>query len=154
MDSRDLLRETPTWLEVMTAGLDDAAWRRRPAAGQWSALEVVCHLVDIETDVYGLRVRRLARGEQDDFSGGPAFNADAWAAERRYNEADPGERLAAFRAERAKTLAALEGELDLARRWRSGSASGDLRGLLARFANHDAIHIGQLAKVRRALGAY
>jgi uncharacterized damage-inducible protein DinB len=152
MDSRDLLRQTPTWLEVMTAGLSDARWRQRPAEGQWSALEVVRHLLDIETDLYGLRVRRLARGEQTDFTGGPGFNADRLAAERRYNEADPKAALADFRREREATLAALAGEVDLSRRWRSGTSEGDLAVLLARFANHDAIHIGQLGKVRRVVG--
>ena len=154
MDDRDLLRQSPVWLEVMTAGLDDAKWRKRPAENQWSALEVVCHLIDIETDIYGMRVRRLASGAQTDFTGGPSFNAERWATERRYNEADPAERLAVFQSERGKTLAALGGDVDLSRRWRNGTNEGDLRGLLARFANHDAIHIGQLAKVRRSVGGY
>ncbi len=154
MDDRDLLRQSPTWFEVMTAGLSDAKWRERPAEGQWSALEVVRHMLDIETDVYGLRVRRLARGEQTDFTGGPGFDADRWATERRYNEADPKAALADFRREREATLAALAGDVDLTRHWRSGTMEGDLRTLLARFANHDAIHIGQLAKIRRGIRAY
>lgn len=154
LDNLYLLRNTPNWLAAMTAGLSDAQWRQRPAEGQWSALEVVRHLLDIETDLYGPRVRRLARGEQSDFSGGPGFNADSLATERAYNDADPKKALADFRREREATLAALAGDVDLSRRWRSGSMEGDLGGLVARFANHDAIHIGQLARVRRTIRAY
>jgi uncharacterized damage-inducible protein DinB len=154
MDDRDLLRMTPDWLEVMTANLTDAQWRQRPAENQWSALEVVRHLLDIETDLYGARVRQTATGERTDFTGDPGFNADGLAIERRYNEADPKQALADFRREREATLATLRGSIDLTRRWRSGSMEGDLGGLLARVANHDAVHLGQLAKVRRSIRAY
>lgn len=154
MDDRDLLRQTPVWLSVMTASLDDAQWRQRPAEGRWSALEIVCHLVDIETDLYGRRVRSLARGEGGDFRGDPRFDADQLAAQRHYNAADPAERMAAFHREREETLAALGPEPVWARGWQTATGTGDLRGLVSRVANHDAIHLGQLAKLRRTLGFY
>jgi uncharacterized damage-inducible protein DinB len=153
MDDRDLLRQTPVWIEVMTANLSDAQWRQRPAEGQWSALEVVGHLYDIEADWYGDWIRRIARGERTDFTG-LTFAADELVVDRAHNEADPRQRLAAFKVARTHTLTALGGDdVPWQRRWTAGTRAGDLRDLVRRLANHDAIHIGQLGKIRRAIDA-
>ena len=87
---------------------DRLAWRPESWGGcpseHFSALEQVCHLRDIETDGYHVRIRRLLE-EQD-----PALESlDSYemARRRRYSSAHVDVALAEFREARAATVARL-----------------------------------------------
>ena len=53
------LAETPDAVRRLTAELSADAARVKPTANEFSALEQVCHLRDIEREGYGVRLRRL-----------------------------------------------------------------------------------------------
>ena len=159
-----LLELTPARLaQTLEAVTDRARLRARPAPGSWSALEVLCHLRDVEAEVYGPRIAQLLAPEAPGAQAGPpivltgAADFDArnarWATERRYAEADPAAALAGFARARGENLACLVllGPADWAR-----SAIHPSRGPITlyehveRIAEHD---LGHLRQIERALAA-
>jgi uncharacterized damage-inducible protein DinB len=88
------LRAVPDRLAEICAGLSDGQMRMRPAEGEWSLLEVACHLRDAATEE-GMRVRLMV--EEDNPTLVP-YDQEERAAERRYQEDDPARVLAAARA--------------------------------------------------------
>ena len=58
------LARLPVVLDALLGDLDAATWRERPAAAEWSPLEIVCHLRDEETEDFGARMRVIVeRGD-------------------------------------------------------------------------------------------
>jgi hypothetical protein len=144
LDARRELARFPALLDLAVADLAPASWRARPAAGEWAAVEIVCHLRDEEAEDFGARVRVVLAGE-------PRFapiDPEGWAIARRYRDADPSDALAAFRARRAASLAMLA-EAPVARLAASAEtpSGGRLSGLdlLAAWVTHDRLHLRQLA---------
>jgi hypothetical protein len=135
---------TAAAIERAVAGLSAARLRTRPRPDDWSAKEVMAHLLKVERDVFLPRLRRMASEERPVFE---SFDPDAWARERDHREGDFGEELAAFAAVRRETVALLRS---------LGPGAADRLGLsayfgpvtLAQFASHvvdhDLEHLTQL----------
>lgn len=155
MDEAGFLATTPDVLRALTGYLSEAAWRWKPAADQWSCLEVAGHLRDIERELYGAWALRVLAEDRPVLAA--RFDAAGLARDRRYNELDPAAALDQFAAARRITVDALRAAVPAARArpWvdRDGREQ-TLRGLVRRLANHDAIHLGQIGKVKRAQQAY
>lgn len=140
------LAVTPDTLDAMLRGLSAEDWRRRPAEGGWSILEVVNHLGDEEVEDFRAR---LSSTLEDPTREWPAMDPQGAVTARRYQERDPEESLRRFRDERAKSLAWLRGLA--APKWDNAKThpraptlhAGDL---LASWAAHDARHLAQIAK--------
>jgi hypothetical protein len=66
---------------------DDHAIRHRPAVGEWSAIEVVGHMID-KMGIWTDRVERLLAEERPAL---PAYDQDALVREHDYQHADPEE---------------------------------------------------------------
>jgi hypothetical protein len=142
--TRRELARLPAVLDAMLEGLRDADARVRPAPGEWSPVEIVCHLRDEETEDFGARVRLIVEG------GGQfvPIDPERWAVERRYRDEDLAGALSDFVARRRASLnflAAVPPEaLAGARPLR---ILGQLTGfdLLAAWVTHDGLHLRQLA---------
>ena len=116
------------------------SWEGSPAEN-FSVLEHVCHLRDIEADGYHVRIQRMI-----DESNPSLLSLDSYeiARARRYETEDLGEALAAFRRAREVTVEKLRGvsEDQLAR-------AGDfaeygrltLRALVHYLRSHDQQHL-------------
>lgn len=148
---RELMRLLPA-LDALLDGLDEAAWRARPAPAEWAPVEVVCHLRDEEAEDFGARVRVVV-------SGGDRLapiDPERWALERRYRDADPRAALSALRDLRAASLDFLTALAPggLARAVEHPGA-GPLTGLdfLAAWVAHDRLHLAQLAATLARLWA-
>jgi hypothetical protein len=142
--AREELSRFPAVLEGLVGGLDDAGWRLRPVAYEWSPVEILCHLRDEEAEDFGARVRVI-------LDGGTAFvsiDPVAWATARRYREADGPAVLGDFRDRRAANIALLA---DAAAERLAGAVThpsvGRLSGLdlVAAWVEHDRQHLAQLA---------
>jgi hypothetical protein len=150
--TRTDLARLPPILRALLDGLDAALWRERPAAAEWSPLEIVCHLRDEEVEDFGARVRVVV-------AGGDAFvpiDPERWVAERRYRENDPATALAAFAERRAASLGFLATVApERLHRTVTPSGTGALSGLdlLAAWVAHDRLHLAQLAATLARLGA-
>lgn len=142
------LASTPADLARTLDGIDEAAARRPPASGEWSVADVVNHLIDVEQR-YRERLRRVVREERPML---PAIRPDEAAHDP---DAALGELLGRFEGARAQTLAFL-GELSPADWQRPADhetwGETHFRFLVHNLADHDTLHLNQLAEVRQRLG--
>jgi hypothetical protein len=90
----EALRSRPDEAEEVCAGLTDEQLRQRPASGDWSLLEICCHLRDNALEE-GTRIRRMVEEDNPVLT---AYDPDAWAAERNYPGEDPARVLKSLRA--------------------------------------------------------
>ena len=138
----EVLRHTPTAVRAMCAGLTDAQWGTPMAEGEWTALQVVGHLLDVEV-VYGFRWRLLLTEDRPAY---PGYDEKRWSLLPR---PAPSQLLAALAGLRAVNLALLEG-VDDAAAGRSGvhGEQGEERFELTvrKVAGHDLAHRNQLAR--------
>ena len=97
----EFLDETPTFIASLTANFTGDEWRRKPAKEEFSALEHICHLRDIEQEGYRLRIDKLLN-EAEPFLAD--IDGDKLAAERNYNSQDFNKALAAFTSARKDNI--------------------------------------------------
>jgi hypothetical protein len=148
-DPAEVAAATPSAVRSL---LSDAGsdLHRRPAAGEWSVLELVGHLVDAEIVMSG-RYRWAISQDEPPLLG---YDQDLWVARLRHNDARPDELLAVFSALRAANL----------RLWRQSTADERGRvalhaergpesyGLMFRMlAGHDRFHLNQMRDTVRAV---
>ena len=141
-----ILRSSPVVLRSLVRGLDVAAWRRRPAEGEWAAVEVVAHLADSDERA-AARVRRMLA---EDDPALPGYDQDELARKRRYIEMDPAEALDRFERVRAEHVALLEGLDDAG--WRRTGVHGeqgpvDVELYEMHGAAEDVDHMAQIARL-------
>ena len=145
------LDETPNQLANATGGLSLAEICFQNSPDEFSVLENICHLRDLELQGYTPRIRRIL-AETD-----PAladFDGARVAAESSYNDELVRPALAAFQTARQKNVAVLraltEGQLK-----REGSLAGvgkiTLRRLAEMMREHDEGHLADLCALRRRI---
>ena len=143
------LRSNPVTVRALLRDLDDAAIRARPAAGEWSIVEVVAHLADTEQRTLE-RVRRMLHEDRPTLA---AFDQAALAIDNRYHEQDFAETLARWESLRAEHVALLDG-LDADGWARPGvhEEQGAMTVQLyeSHIAGEDADHMAQMARLMPA----
>jgi len=135
------LERLPALLQHLVGDLDDDAARRRPAAGEWAPVEIVCHLRDEEVEDFGARLRAVL-DRADRFA---PIDPERWAVERRYLDQRLGDVLQELLERRRSSLEFLAG-IDPARlRNAMHSSGGQLSGLdlLVAWVTHDRLHAHQ-----------
>ena len=139
------LRRFPQVLCSLVGDLSDATWRFIPESGNWSILQVVCHLRDEEIEDFRLRLRSTIETPEKPW---PKIDPEGVAVERQYQEQKPIEVLDAFVQERKASLAWLDG-LDID--WtichphpKVGPVPASR--LLGAWAAHDLLHLRQITK--------
>jgi carbonic anhydrase/acetyltransferase-like protein (isoleucine patch superfamily) len=139
----------PDWVEARLGHHGRDAFARAPAPGDWSALEVLGHLRDVDREVYLPRLERLLATE-----GGhePDVDLRGWDAARGYRSEDPHRALAAWREARARLVSRLAplGPAEWARfAFHSVRGPFPLGEMVRGWVEHDLGHRRQMA---RALG--
>jgi hypothetical protein len=147
------LAETPAVVRQLTSELGADARRWKPAAAEFSALEQVCHLRDIEQEGYAVRLSRLLAEDEPAL---PDIDGDKLARERDYQSQDFDAALAAFthaRRENVATVTALSPE----QLQRGGTFEGVGRVTVARVLEmmraHDEAHRAELQALGTRLGS-
>lgn len=141
-----LLRATPAALTGLLVPLASGALFARPAADEWSATEILCHMRDVEREVDQPRIQQILN-ENIPFI--PAQMPDEWAKTRSYQTQDGTSVLREFTAARLRTLEMLH---DLAPAQWSKKARHAILGpttlqeLVGFNAEHDRLHIQQVYK--------
>lgn len=140
------LERAPAVIAAMTAMVSPDDARLKPVSGAWSILEIVCHLVDEETDDFRARLELTQR---DPAAPWPGIDPEGWAARREYQKQDLGAKVRAFAEERARSVAWLRSLRDPD--WQvahNHPRFGPIRAgdLLCAWPAHDALHIRQIAK--------
>ncbi len=143
-DPLDVLAETESNLRDVTATHSVETLRRRRTKGNWTPLEIIAHLADMEW-IFGFRARTILCDAQPRL---PEIDQDAWIQRQQPNDLDPARVLESFRALRGVNL-------DMWRRTtpedrqRTGEHVGagitiSLDTLLRVQAGHDLRHLLQL----------
>ncbi len=139
-----LLEETPHIVEHLIAGLTVEDLMRKPSGKEFSIVEHVCHLRDIEQEGYKARINRLL-SEDEPFL--PDIDGDRLAQERDYNSQNPGSALDAFLSARENNVRTIR-NLTADQFNRSGTLENvgrvTLEGLLVMIREHDQSHLKEL----------
>jgi len=137
---REVLVTTPERWERLAESVDIGLLQRRPAPGEWAALECLQHILDTETGAFAVRVEAFLAGR--DFA---AFDPDAAGSEPEPS-ADPTALARRFEAARVRSLVALDGlsPADLERTARHPELGVvTMREMLNEWAAHDLMHTVQ-----------
>lgn len=151
------LEEAPAFFERLGVDLpaERARWKPAgdPAGDDWSLLEHLCHLLDIEREGYTRRIGRILSEDRpflEDLDG------DRLYAESDYNSRDWADALRAFLGERRANLERVA-SLSADELERGGVFEGvgpvTLAGLLRMMREHDEDHLGRLARLCARLPA-
>jgi hypothetical protein len=147
-----VVEATPGALERATAGVDEARLRQAEREGKWSIAEVVAHLADSEL-VWGYRLRRVLAEERPQIIG---YDQDLWADRLRYREARLADSLATFAALRTANLRLVR-STSAADMQRVGvhteRGEESVAHMLKLYAAHDLVHLRQIERIRKAVGA-
>jgi DinB superfamily len=148
LDGRDAITvyaETPVTVERLCDGLEATEWQRSPAPGEWTPLQIVGHLLDVDI-VYGFRWRLTITEVRPSY---PGYDEKRWAELAR---PDPPTLLRAFGALRTVNVAllrSLNGD-----DWKRTGVHGEqgqetVQRMADKIAGHDIAHVNQL---ERAIG--
>jgi type I restriction-modification system DNA methylase subunit len=145
------LEETPQRVQLLAGELtdDDSAWK--PSATEWSVLEHVCHLSDIEREGYAVRIEKLI-SETEPFLAD--LDGDQLARERSYNSQNFLKVLRAFtdaRAENVRVIKALPLEHLNRRGTFEKVGTVTLAQLLIMLREHDEGHLQDIRALRDQL---
>jgi hypothetical protein len=144
---RQMTRSTAS-IETLVRGMtpEEARWKPRP--GKWSALEIVCHLLDEEREDFRRRIDLLLNHPGEPW---PGIDPEGWVTERGYANRDLAESLDGFLAERRKSIEWLRGlgSPDWERAHEHPKLGRiDAGSLLLSWTVHDLLHVRQLARLR------
>ena len=133
------LEAFPRRIAVAAAGLGEFELRRQPAAGEFSILENVAHLRDLEIEGTSVRIRRVLSESNPTLSN---FDGAAVAAASTYNDEDFADALTAFTLARRRNVLRLRSlvEAGFARPATFGSRILTLAAILEMLRAHDAEH--------------
>ena len=147
----DLLARTPGLVSRIVNGLSEENLRNRNSSDEFSVLEHICHLRDIEHDGYRQRISRILNEHQPQL---PDIDGSRLAIERDYNSQNAARALAEFDVTRRKNIEGLRamGAEQLAREGTlEGAGVISLEKLLMMMSEHDADHIGELEIIRQRI---
>jgi carbonic anhydrase/acetyltransferase-like protein (isoleucine patch superfamily) len=146
------LSESLHWVALRIDRHDGARWAQAPGPGQWSALEVVCHLRDGDRAVYLPRLERVL-GEEH-----PAVDdvdMTGWDVRNRYRDETPRGAHQAWSEARGRLLARLAPLRPTDwRRMAYHSVRGPfaLGDMVRNWVEHDLSHRHQIAAALGELG--
>jgi uncharacterized damage-inducible protein DinB len=127
--------------------LDHGQWTTPMAEGEWSALQVVGHLFDVDV-VYGFRWRLALTEDTPTY---PGYDEKAWSQLARPTPPQLLDALAGIRLANAALLRSLD-ERDLRRRGVHGEqGSEDVQRMIDKVAGHDLAHLDQLGRTIAAI---
>ena len=142
------LAQTPATIVSLVENLSEADCRLKQTPEEFSVIENICHLRDIEAEGYAVRIKRILTEDQPSL---PDIDGARLAVERNYNKQNIDDALQSFAQARSQNLKSL-GRLDSSELTREGKLEGvgsvTLARLLMMMRDHDEGHI---ADIRSAL---
>lgn len=138
--ARSVLKTTPLRWENLTKSVPTELLNLPPASKEWSALDCLQHLVDVERSVFPVRIQALLDGE--DF---PAFDPDSQGtlSQGKKSRQELAEEFASLRADNLELFDKLSPS-DLTRQARHAELGlVTMSELLHEWAAHDLMHTVQ-----------
>lgn len=146
-----VMKSTPAALEALTSTCSKDDWRLRPIPGEWSLLEIMCHLRDVEREVNLSRFEMLSTTTNPFI---PGIDSDRWAIERKYNEQEDTAVFIDFCNNRSKVLEIISrySTEDWHQSVRHSIFGPTTRLELVKFiATHDRSHLQQIVQTIQAM---
>ena len=143
----EALARTPIEVSRMIQAVSPEHWRTRPSAEEFSALENVCHLRDIEVDGYAQRIARILNEPSPTLAD---VDGARLAIERDYNNQELAPALETFRQTRERNVELLRtlAESDFDRQaLLEGVGEITLRRLVVMMNEHDEGHLEELTRL-------
>jgi hypothetical protein len=141
------LGQAPDLIDAMLQRLPSSRWNYRASDDDWSFVENLCHLRDIESQGYAVRIARILE-EESPFL--PEIDGVRLAIQSNYNDQDALQALRDFRIARANNVARLS-ELDAGSLARLGTLEQGgvitLRKLIDIIHEHDEHHQADLVRL-------
>ncbi len=147
----DSLALTPAAIAELVEGLSDIRSRAKDSVDEFSIVENVCHLRDIEIEGYTVRINRIL-GEANPTLAD--IDGSRLAVERNYNDQSANQALREFQSARLANVEVLRG-VDEEQLSREGVLEGvgiiTLQKLLSMMRDHDEDHLSEIRILRRRL---
>ena len=140
-DPLDVLAATPDAVAALCAGAVGGS----PAPGEWSAADVVGHLVDVEV-VFGFRIRMALTEDRPEY---PGYDEKRWAALPKPPLEDLVGTFRVLRAHGLHLLRRLDREELLRAGVHSEQGAETIDVIVRKMAGHDVAHLDQLARAAR-----
>jgi len=145
------LEDTPAKLASLTLDLSDNELPWKHSSEEFSALENICHLRDLEVQGYAPRIRRMLDETNPVL---PDFDGARVAAESNYNDESRAAALEAFQKARHANVERLRSLTEEQLR-RAGTLEGvgtiTLNQLAEKMREHDEDHLADLRVLRAQL---
>jgi FMN phosphatase YigB (HAD superfamily) len=139
-----ILHSTAAALDTLTQTITEQTWNVHVRSDEWGPTEILCHLRDVDQEIYLPRIKSLL-SEDNPFI--EAIDADQWAVERNYKEQDGQKAFHEFMDHRKKILDII---LSFEQKDWEKEARHTIFGpttmleLLRIYARHDRLHIQQI----------
>ena len=152
METEALFQRLENSLKVFPLLLEDipdADMRWKPPTGNWSLLEIICHLGHEEVDDFRARLKSTLEDPERPW---PPIDPENTVVEQAFNQREVNESIQIFVTERTASLKWLRATLDAGKvDWNAAFQHpqlGPLRAgdLLASWVAHDQLHVRQIAK--------
>jgi DinB superfamily len=147
-DLIETLTQTPQTVSSLVKDLSETDLRAKMSPEEFSVIENVCHLRDIEIEGYTARISRILTESNPLL---PDIDGSRLAVERKYQSQNLSAALQDFanaRKQNIQTLKCLVAEqLD----WEGtleGTGSVTIRGLVLMMREHDDAHLSDLSSIR------
>ncbi|MBI3168418.1 MAG: DinB family protein [Chloroflexi bacterium] len=142
---------TPAVMDGLLRRLTVDEWKRKPAASEWTLIELICHLRDTEREIHHMQLK-LFNGHEEPFI--PRPDTGVWANQRDYLHEDGITSLREFNDARLATLEILkntpaEGWERKARHAIFGPTN--FREVVGFMADHDRMHVQQALSLLKRL---
>ncbi len=85
---------------AVIGGVPAETLKKRPDGKNWAAVEIICHMRDVD-EAFFFRFQTILAVDEYKF---PAADADRWATDRQYMRNDATEALSAFRKRREENI--------------------------------------------------
>jgi hypothetical protein len=137
------LRDAPEAYAMLFAPESEETLHHRPAEGEWSAVEIVCHLADLDAFNRTQRFNAILMEENPEL---PNYEPDARVAEANYQALSATDALEFMKRERDLITALLEGlrPHELARTGVHPRFGERTLFQMADMRNHDRTHLDQV----------
>jgi hypothetical protein len=148
----EALEKSPKEIAAAVSGLAPGVLRYKPSPGQWSILEVLGHLADIEI-VYAHRLRQMLADKQPVIA---PMDQEEWARNLGYLETPAPEVVALYGLNRHHNLRLLRrlqpGDLEKSAFHPEHKQQVTVASLVEKMSGHGASHLEQIERLKKEAG--
>jgi DinB superfamily len=141
--------KSPREIAASVSGLPDKALRYKPAPDKWSILEMLAHLVDMET-LYAYRMRQMLADKDPQIA---PIDQDEWARNLGYTEESVPELLALYGLNRHHNLQLLRrlkaADLDKGAFHPEHKRKITVAEIVGMMSRHGPNHLEQIERLKR-----